>query len=123
MLKRLQRRRHRNRLADDPAGLIDFWWTNVLEALTLVQLDPKPSETPQELARRVVSVRPAVGPIQELAVIATHGRYAREASPLMAIRAGVVGSLVVGACRRQATLLSRLASAIDPSTLFSRARW
>ena len=122
VLKRLQWRRHRDRLAGDPAGLIDFWWTNVLEALALVHLDPRPSETPQELARRVVSVRPAVGPIQELATIATHGRYARETSSLMAIRAGVVGSLVVGACRRQATLFSRLASAVDPSTLFSRAR-
>ncbi|MYG99844.1 MAG: DUF3488 domain-containing protein [Acidimicrobiaceae bacterium] len=123
VLKRLQRRRHRDRLADDPAGLIDFWWSSALEALALVQLDPRPSETPQELARRVVSVRPAVGPIQELAVIATHGRYARETPPLMAIRAGVVGSLVVGSCRRQATVLSRLAAALDPSTLFSRARW
>ena len=40
----------------------------------------------------------------------------------MAIRAGVVGSLVVGACRRQASPLSRLASAVDPSTLFRRRR-
>ncbi|MCY3643278.1 MAG: transglutaminaseTgpA domain-containing protein [Acidimicrobiaceae bacterium] len=122
VLKRLQWRRRRDRLADDPAGLIDFWWSNALEALALVELDPKSSETPQELARRVVSIRPAVGPIQELAVIATHGRYARETPPLMAIRAGVVGSLVVGACRRQATVLSRLAAALDPSTLVSRAR-
>ncbi len=122
LLKRLRWRRHRERLAGDPAGLIDFWWTTVLEALALVHLDPRPSETPQELARRVSAVRPAVGPIQELAVIATHGRYARETSSLMAIRAGVVGSLVVGACRRQAPLFSRLASALDPSTLFSRRR-
>ena len=122
LLKRLQWRRHRDRLADDPAGLVDFWWTNALEALALVQLDSRPSETPQELARRVASVRPAAGPIQELALIATHGRYAGETPPLMAIRAGVVGSLVVGACRRQASLLSRLASAVDPSTLFSRRR-
>ncbi|MCY4421624.1 MAG: transglutaminaseTgpA domain-containing protein [Acidimicrobiaceae bacterium] len=122
LLKRLQWRRHRDRLADDPAGLVDFWWTNALEALTLVQLDARPSETPQELARRVVSVRPAVGPIQELAVIATHGRYAGETPSLMATRAGVVGSLVVGACRRQASLLSRLAFAVDPSTLFRRRR-
>ena len=122
LLKRLRWRRHRDRLADDPAGLIDFWWASALEALALVQLGPRPSETPQELARRVVSIRPAVGPIQELAVIATHGRYAREAPPLMAVRAGVVGSLVVRACRRQAPLFSRLASALDPSTLFSRRR-
>ncbi len=122
LLKRLQWRRRRDRLADDPAGLVDFWWTSVLEALALVELSPMPSETPQELARRVVAVRPAVGPIQELAVIATHGRYARETPSLMAIRAGVAGSLVVGACRRQANLLNRLASAVDPSTLFSRRR-
>ncbi len=122
LLKRLQWRRHRDRLAGDPAGLIDFWWANALEALALVQLDARPSETPQELARRVVSVRPAMGPIQELALIATHGRYAGETPSLMAVRAGVVGSLVVGACRRQASLPSRLASAVDPSTLFRRRR-
>jgi transglutaminase-like putative cysteine protease len=120
LLKHLRWRRHRDRLAHDPAGLIDFWWANALEALMLVQLEVRPSETPQELARRVVSLRPAVGPIQELAAIATHGRYARETPPLMATRAGVAGSLVVGACRRQASLLSRLASAVDPSTLFRR---
>ena len=118
LLKRLQWRRHRDRLAGNPAGLVDFWWTNALAALALVQLDAKPSETPQELARRVVSVRPEADAIQELAVIATHGRYASETPPPMAIRAGVVGSLVVGACRRQASLLSRLASAVDPSPLF-----
>ena len=122
LLKRLQWRRRRARLADDPAGLIDFWWNNVLEALALVELDARPSETPQELARRVVAIRPAVGPIQELAVIATHGRYARETAPLMAVRAGVAGSLVVGACRQHASLISRLASAFDPSALFGRGR-
>ena len=122
VLRRLQWRRRRDRVAHDPAGLIDFWWSNVLEALAFVQLSPRPFETPQELARRVVSVRPAAGPIQELAVIATHGRYARETPPSMAIRAGVVASLVVGACHRQASPLSRLAAAVDPSTLFSRRR-
>ena len=122
VLRRLQWRRHRDRVAHDPAGLIDFWWSSVLDALALAQLDPRAFETPQELARRVVSVCPAVGPIQELAVIATHGRYAREASSAMAIRAGVAGSLVVAACRRQASPLSRLAAAVDPSTLLGRER-
>ena len=122
VLRRLRWRRHRDRLARDPAGLIDFWWTNTLDALALVRLGPRPFETPLELARRVVSVRPAVGPLQELAVLATHGRYARETPPSMAIRAGVVASLVAGACRRQASPLSRLAAAVDPSTCFTRRR-
>lgn len=120
VLKHLLWRRHRDRVAGDPAGLIDFWWMTALDALALVQLRPRPSETPQELARRAVSVRPAVGPIQELAAMATHGRYARQTPPLMATRAGVVGSLVVGACRRHASPLGRLAAAVDPSTLFRR---
>ena len=120
VLKHLLWRRRRDRVAGDPAGLIDFWWITVLDALALVQLHPRPSETPQELARRVVSVRPVVGPIQELAAMATHGRYARETPPQMATRASVVGSLVVGACRRQASPLGRLAAAVDPSSLFRR---
>ena len=122
VLRRLRWRRHRDRLVHDPAGLIDFWWTNTLDALALVRLGPRRFETPLEFARRVVSVRPAVGPLQELAVLATHGRYARETPPSMAIRAGVVASLVAGACRRQASLLSRLAAAVDPSTCFTRRR-
>ena len=122
VLRRLRWRRHRDRVAHDPAGLIDFWWTNALDALALVRLGPRPFETPLELARRVVSVRPAVGPLQELAVLATHGRYARETPPSMAIRAGVVASLVAGACRRQASPLSRLAAAVDPTTCFTRHR-
>ena len=122
VLRRLRWRRHRDRVAHDPAGLIDFWWTNALDALALVRLGPRPFETPLELARRVVSVRPAVGPLQELAVLVTHGRYARETPPSMAIRAGVVASLVAGACRRQASPLSRLAAAVDPTMCFTRRR-
>ena len=122
VLRRMRWRRRRDRVASDPAGLIEFWWTNALDALALVRLGPRPFETPLELARRVVSVRPAVGPIQELAVLATHGRYARETPPSMAIRAGVVASQVVGACHRQASPLSRLAAAVDPSTCFTRRR-
>ncbi len=120
VLKHLLWRRRKERVSHDPAGLIDFWWMTALDALALVRLRPRPSETPQELARRVVSVGPAVGPIQELAALATHGRYASETPPLMATRAGVVGSRVVGACRRQASPLGRLAAAVDPSTLFRR---
>ena len=122
VLRRLRWRRHRDRVAHDPAGLIDFWWTNALDALALVRLGPRPFETPLELARRVVSVRPAVGPLQELAVLVTHGRYARETPPSMAIRAGVVASLVAAACRRQASPLSRLAAAVDPTMCFTRRR-
>ena len=121
-LLHLRWHRRRERVANDPAGLIDFWWSNVLEALQFVQLAPRPFETPVELARRVVSARPAVGPIQELAVLATHGRYARVTPPSMAIRASVVASLVVGACRRQASPRSRLAAAFDLSTLFAWRR-
>ena len=122
LLKRLQWLRHRDRVAHDPAGLIDFWWSEVLDALALVQLHPRPHETPRELARRVVSVHPAAGPIQELADLATHGRYARETPPLMASRAGIMASLVVVACRRKTSPINRLAAAVDPSTLLARRR-
>ena len=120
VLRRLQGSRRRARLANDPAGLIEDRWSEALEALSLVRLTPRPFETPLELARRVTAVRPSVGPIEELAVLATHGRYARSTPESMAMHAAVMGSRVIGACRREASPLSRLAAAIDPSTLFAR---
>ena len=117
-LRRLGRRRTRAGLAGDPAGLIEEWWSDAVEALALARLVPRPFETPVELARRVTAVLPAAGPIAELAVLATHGRYARSTPESMAVRAAVVGSRVIVACRNQATLSRRLVAALDPSTLF-----
>ena len=122
VLRRTHRGRSRARLANDPAGLIDLRWSEALEALELVQFVPRPFETPLEVARRATSMRPDVGPIEELAVLATHGRYARQTSKSMAVRAGVVASLVIVACRRQANLLRRFVAGVDPSTLFLRRR-
>ncbi|MYB28290.1 MAG: hypothetical protein F4X38_04045 [Acidimicrobiaceae bacterium] len=118
VLRRLGRGRIRAGLAGDPAGLIEEWWSDAVEALALARLTPRPFETPIELARRVAAVLPAAGPITELAVLATHGRYARSTPESMAVRAAVVGSRVIAACRSQATLTSRLVAALDPSTLF-----
>ena len=122
MLRRLGRSRRRARLANDPAGLIEEWWSDAVEAMALARLSPRAFETPLELARRVAAVRPEVGPIEELALLATHGRYAADTPESMSVRAAVVGSRVVGACRRQASLVSRLAAALDPSTLARRSR-
>ncbi|MYI36213.1 MAG: DUF4129 domain-containing protein [Acidimicrobiaceae bacterium] len=121
VLRRLGRRQVRARLANDPAGLIEEWWGDAVEALALAGLAPRTFETPLELARRVVATRGEVGPVSELATLVTHGRYALNTSASMAVRAGVLGSLVVASCRRQASLSSRLLSTFDPSTLF-RAR-
>ncbi len=118
LLRRLNRRRVRARLAGDPAGLIEEWWGDAVEALALAGLAPRRFETPLELARRVAAARGEVGPVSELATLATHGRYALNTSASMAVRAGVLGSRVVAACRRQASMSSRLVAAFDPSTLF-----
>ena len=122
VLRRLGRSRRRARLANDPAGLIEEWWSDAVEAMSLARLSPRAFETPVELARRVVSVRPEVGPVEELALLATHGRYAADTPESMSVRAAVVGSRVVDACRRQASLASRLVAALDPSTLARRGR-
>ena len=122
VLRRLDRRRVRARLADDPAGLIEEWWGDAVEALALAGLAPRTFETPLELARRVAAVRGEVGPVSELATLATHGRYALDTSASMAVRAGVLGSRVVAACRRRASPSSRLVAAFDPSTLFTQRR-
>ena len=122
LLRRLQRSRRRARLAHDPAGLIEERWSEALEALALVRLIPRPFETPLELARRVSAVLPAVGSIEELAVLATHGRYARSTPEPMVIQAAVMGSRVINACRREASVLSRLAAEFDPATLLPRRR-
>ncbi len=118
VLRRLNRRRVRARLAGDPAGLIEEWWGDAVEALALAGLAPRTFETPLELARRVAAARGEVGPVSELATLATHGRYALNTSDSMAVRAGVLGSRVVAACRRRASMSSRLVAAFDPSTLF-----
>ena len=120
VLRRLIRRRVRARLADDPAGLIEEWWGEAVEALAFAGLAPRAFETPLELARRVAAARGGVGPVSELATLATHGRYAPETSASMAGRAGVLGSRVVAACRRRASVSSRLVAAVDPSTLFAQ---
>ena len=116
VLRWARRSRRRARLAGDPAGQIEGWWSEALEALELVRLRPQPFETPLELARRIASVFPAAGPIEELAVLATHGRYARTTPESMAVRAAIAGQRVIGACRQRAGALRRLAAAIDPST-------
>ena len=118
VLRRLGRRRIRAGLAGDPAGLIEEWWSDAVAALALAGLAPRPFETPIELARRVTAALPELEPINELAMLATHGRYARRTPESMVVRAAVVGSRVIVACRHQATLSSRLVAAIDPSTLF-----
>ena len=121
VLRHLGRRRVRAGLAGDPAGLVEECWSDAVAAVALARLAPRPFETPLELARRVTAVLPAAGPISELAALATHGRYARSTPESMAVRAAVVGSRVVVACRSQATLSSRLVAALNPSTVF-RAR-
>ncbi len=118
LLRRLGRRRERAALAGDPAGLIETWWSDAVEALTLARLAPRPVETPLELARRVTAALPAAGPIEELAALATHGRYARNTPPSMAARAAAAASHVIDACRNQATLPRRLAAELNPTTLF-----
>ena len=121
LLRRLRRRRSRARLSGSPAGLIEEWWSDAVEALALARLSPRPFETPIETARRVTAILPAAAPITELAMLATHGRYARSTPESMAVRAAVLGSRVVLACRSQATLSSRLVATFDPSTVL-RAR-
>lgn len=122
VLRRLDRRRVRARLANDPAGLIEEWWGDAVEALALAGLAPRTFETPLELAGRVTAARGEVGPVSELATLATHGRYALNTSASMAVRAGVLGSRVVAACRRRVSVSSRLVAAFDPSPLLVRRR-
>ena len=121
LLRGLDRRRRRSRLAGDPAGLIEERWSDAVEALALVRLAPRPFETPLELARRTAAAGPAADAVAELATLATHGRYAPSTPSEMAARAAVVASRVVGGCRRRASMASRLRAALDPSTVF-RAR-
>ena len=58
-------------------------------------------------------------PVEEMAALATHGRYAPTTTVEMAERADVAASEVASACRRQASLRKRLATALNPSTIFS----
>lgn len=122
VLGQLHRERRRARLVGDPPGLIEEWWSESLEALGLVGLARRPGETPLDLARRVSAARPALGPMEELARIATHGRYARATPASMAVRAGVLGSRVRAECHSQANLASRLGAAFNPMRALARRR-
>ena len=118
-LRHLHRQRRRSRLANDPHGLVDAAWGDVLAALEMIGLGPGPADTPLELAERVRSATGAAGPVDEMAVLATQGRYAETTTFEMAERAGVTAARVVSACRRRASLRRRLATAFNPSTVFS----
>ena len=54
-LRQLRRRRLRARNADDPSARVVMAFNDALEALRLVGVEPGPSETPLELARRMRS--------------------------------------------------------------------
>ena len=117
-LRLMRRRGLRARLAHDPAGLVEVAWSDALGALELIGLGPRPSDTPLEVAARVLSVCPTAGPVDDLAVLATRGRYAKDTTADNAMRASILSSRVVGSCRRQASLRRRVAAALNPVTVF-----
>ncbi len=116
-LRILARRRRRGRLADDPAGLVEESWAEALSSLETIGLGPRPSETPLELVARLRSAHEATGPVDELAALATAGRYAKETRQQAAIRADVLAAKVVEACRGRAGLRRRLVTALNPATI------
>ena len=113
----LARHRRRARLADDSAGLVEESWAEALSSLEMIGLGPRPSETPLELAARLRSAHEATGPVDELAALATVGRYAKETRQQAAIRADVLAAKVVAACRRRAGLRRRLVTSLNPATI------
>ena len=113
----LARHRRRARLADDPAGLVEELWAEALSSLEMIGLGPRPSETPLELAARLRSAHETTGPVDELAALATAGRYAKETQQQAANRAGVLTARVVRACRGRASLRRRLVTALNPATI------
>ena len=118
LLREARRRRRRALLDGDPAGLINLWWNDTGEALELLRLAPRPTETPLESAGRITQTLPDVGPIGELAALTTHSHFARSTPDAMAERAGEVASGVIDNCRSRASLFRRLGAALNPSTLF-----
>jgi len=117
VLRRLRHRQVRASLANNPAGLIEESWSDVLQALALAQIRPTSFETPLELARRVAAELPDGGPVNELAVLTTHGRYAPITSQAMAERAEVAGSAVIMACRERMSRWQRLTASLNTETV------
>ncbi len=121
LLRQLRHQQVRAGLKNDPAGLIEEFWSDAVEALALARIKPRPTETPLEFARRVNALLPgdeATKKLADLAMLTTHGRYAPSVSRVMADRAAVAVSAVIKACRSQASRRQRLAAALNPVTVF-----
>ncbi len=119
-LRSLVRQKRHSRLADDPAGGIEAAWDDVLEALALINVRAEPDETPLELAQRVRSERRMVGPVDVMARLATHGRYARITTPALAGQAEHCAATIVTACHQQASRRRLLLATFNPATIFRR---
>lgn len=111
------RRRRRTRFADDHASLVEMSWGDAVQALNLLGMKPKESETPLEAARRMTAIAPGVGTLEDLAVLVTQGRYASAISASAAHEAAAIADTVVRSCREYATPLRRLAAAVNPKRL------
>ncbi len=114
------RRRRRARSAADPRRLVEVVWDETLEALRLVDVEHRPTETPLEFARRVDREVPGdVGPVDELAAVTTVVRYgpgdeAADAAP----RALDAARRVTERCERRAGRLRLVLDRMDPRRLW-----
>ncbi|RMH74920.1 MAG: DUF4129 domain-containing protein [Actinomyces sp.] len=119
-LRLLRRRRRRLAAGDDPRRLVEAAWDEALEALRLVDVEHRPTETPLEFAHRVEREVPGdVGPVDELASVATLVRYGPEAAAADAPpRAAEAAAGITERCETRAGRLRVVLDRLDPRRLF-----
>jgi hypothetical protein len=117
--RQLLRRRALARVAADPVGRGELAWDDAIDALRLIDIRHRASETPIEFAARVASrSRFDVGPVDELARRVTLLRYGAGVDAVqMAVGAQRAAAEIRGTCQEVAGPRRVFTDAFDPRFL------
>lgn len=120
----LKRRRNKRRfaLAETNSGRVNAVWDETIESLTPLGLQPTPSETMPEFARRVGTENAlAKADLQELGTLAVAARYGpRDAEDAAVSAAESHRDAVATAVVASSTSTDRLKDSLDPRVLVKR---
>lgn len=113
------RRRRRVRAArSDPAAAVDLAWSDTVGALALLDVVPRPAETPVEFAERAgTDLGEHRADHRALADLATTAGYGRRVDPDDAVTAARLAGPIVERAHRLAGPRRRLGAAVSPRRL------
>jgi len=113
------RRRRRVRAArTDAAAAVDLAWADTVGALSLLDVVPRPAETPVEFAERAgADLGEHRADHRTLADLATTAAYGRTVDPADAVTAARLAAPIVARAHRLAGPRRRLGAAVSPRRL------